>query len=162
MDTIFQIEPKRFPFFLRAFVSREPSMVPEGHGIVELSFSFDGGVSKIFVTLSNGGARALPAWMRNTRDLFELCGRPANHEDEEPEPPPKEPTEEGLKRYADGRYEGIACVCAFDCEESCKGEGWLRCLRPCLRRILRNTLLIHSRGPRQSDRQSATREILAT
>jgi hypothetical protein len=120
MDTIFQIEPKRFPFFLGAFVSREPIMVPEGHGIVELSFSFDGGVSKIFVALSNGGARALPAWMRNTRDLFELCGRPANHE--EPEPPPKEPTEEGLKRYADGRYEGIACVCAFDCEESCKGE----------------------------------------
>ena len=120
MDTTFQVEPERLPFFLSAFMSRKPVRVPEGYGVAELSFSFSGGQPKVFVTLSNGSARVLPARMNKTRTLFELCGRPYN-EETEPQAP-KEPTEEGMKRYANGRYEGIACACASDCEESCKGE----------------------------------------
>lgn len=33
-----------------------------------------------------------------------------------------EPTDEGRRRYPDGRYEDIPCTCAAECPEPCKGS----------------------------------------
>lgn len=118
MNSVFQIEPERFVLFHRAFVNRSPVNVPEGHGIVQhilvSSTGFGGcGAPQVTVLLWNKEPRALPAWMKKTRTVFALCGRPAILEGE--------PTE-AMKRHADGRYNGVACTCAYDCETVCKGE----------------------------------------
>jgi hypothetical protein len=118
----FQIEPQRLSFFQRAFLNRKLVQVREGIGLVRCcGIKIENDKTFFTVTLRTPDPTVLISPVLGVRGHRVIHIKPEV---------PKEPSEEGMKRWHGGRSrDGLVCTCVYDCERPCKGEcGCEACL----------------------------------